>query len=43
MIKQEKTILLLNNITFPCLFLLHEIKWHLLYLIDRMTEHFLSF
>ena len=33
MIKQEKTILLLNNY-FSMFVLLHEIKWHLLYLIE---------
>ena len=33
MIKQEKTILLLNNY-FSMLVLLHEIKWDLLYLIE---------
>ena len=29
-------------ITFPCLFLLHGIKWHLLYLIDWQSIFFLS-
>ena len=41
MIKQEKTILLLNNY-FSMFVLLHEIKWHLLYLIEWQGIFFLS-
>ena len=41
MIKQEKTILLLNNY-FSMFVLLHEIKWDLLYLIEWQSIFFLS-
>ena len=41
MIKQEKTILLLNNY-FSMFVLLHEIKWDLLYLIEGKSLFFLS-
>ena len=41
MIKQEKTILLLNNY-FSMFVWLHEIEWHLLYLIEWQSIFFLS-